>query len=392
SGLEKHSQLVSMATKRFWAKQVPLPPAPPAVEQDNTAIINGETSICGWMLLKGPHDKAGQKVFCDLHGSELLYHKAIPLPEAPPNLSKDGAIDMGDITQVATTRTSEHGQRDLRMVNSEGQVVWMISVTSAKALTKWQKKLNTAMIVGPGTRTSKSATPSIPYLVERTHNSLTVSWRPPRQPYLNTVHSFQVQYRAGAVGIGPWSTASDEVHATMLVIQGLDEGEKHVIRVRAMHESDSGKVGWGKTEAHKLVEDPSRQVQVQVQPPVHLWVFVHGVHGDEEDFRYMSGELTSRYGSDVKVLLASSNAGMLQTCDGIDKGGIRLFEEVLLVIERTPTLRCISFAGHGIGGLYCRYAVQLLDERGVFSHHLHAMNFVTFGCPHVGSITYDAGE
>jgi hypothetical protein len=34
-----------------------------------------------------------------------------------------GALDMNKITLVETTRTSEHGQKDLRLVDEDGQVL-----------------------------------------------------------------------------------------------------------------------------------------------------------------------------------------------------------------------------------------------------------------------------
>lgn len=56
-GLERHSQLVALARRMFWDKPVPLPPAPPHVAPGTAAMINGDTSVCGWLLMKGPHDQ-----------------------------------------------------------------------------------------------------------------------------------------------------------------------------------------------------------------------------------------------------------------------------------------------------------------------------------------------
>lgn len=73
--MEKHAQLAIMARRAFWDKPVPLPPSPPRIEEGATAIVNGETSICGWLIVKGPCDSSGRRLFCDLHGSELLFHE-----------------------------------------------------------------------------------------------------------------------------------------------------------------------------------------------------------------------------------------------------------------------------------------------------------------------------
>ena len=72
------------------------------------------------------------------------------------------------------------------------QQVYLLSFAKDDALTQWMRKLNTAMIIGPGARTSGFREPSAPYMVSKSHRSLTVMWLPPRQPYLNSVHSFQV--------------------------------------------------------------------------------------------------------------------------------------------------------------------------------------------------------
>jgi hypothetical protein len=40
-------------------------------------MMNGESSIAGWLLLKTPYDKFAERRFCDLHGSELLYHRLV---------------------------------------------------------------------------------------------------------------------------------------------------------------------------------------------------------------------------------------------------------------------------------------------------------------------------
>ncbi len=60
-GLERHTQLVAMARRAFWNKPVPLPPAPPHVAPGTAAMINGDTSVCGWLLMKGPHDRELQR-------------------------------------------------------------------------------------------------------------------------------------------------------------------------------------------------------------------------------------------------------------------------------------------------------------------------------------------
>ena len=51
----------------------------------------------------------------------------------------------------------------------------------------------------------------------------------------------------------------------------------------------------------------------------------------------------------------------LQTFDGIDTCGQRLCDEIRQEIARYPHLERISFIGHSMGGLLCRYAVGELE-------------------------------
>ena len=83
--------------------------------------------------------------------------------------------------------------------------VYLLSFAREEALTQWMRKLNTAMIIAPGGRTSGVREPSAPYLVAKTHRSLTVMWLPPKQPYLNTVHSFQVHLRPLSMLFAPYN-------------------------------------------------------------------------------------------------------------------------------------------------------------------------------------------
>lgn len=394
TGTERHNDLVAHARRQFWDRPVPLPPASPSMPGGTNAILSGDTSMSGWLLLKGPYDTEAKRRFCDLHGSELLYHNAIgPARDASGGSYEDapsGAIDMNKVDTVETTRSSEHGQRDLRLVDSEGQV-WLISAVSEEAVQLWHKRLLTAQIIGPGCRTSGQPEPSAPTIVMRTSNSITISWMPPRQPHLNTVHSFQVMYKVGVLPIAPWRTASDEVHSTQLLVKGLKDAERHFFRVRAMHETAYGmRWGlWSQTSPPMITE---RAGQRPRRPPTHLWVLVHGLKGDTGDMAYLGTQLDDRYGIDSYVYLAESNAGPFQTLDGIETGGRRLFDEVLGIVERIATLKKISFICHGLGGLYARVAILMMDNRALLGEHrLTPVNFVTFGTPHLGTLKPSAG-
>ncbi|CAN0270425.1 unnamed protein product, partial [Ectocarpus fasciculatus] len=301
-GLERHTQLVAMARRAFWNKPVPLPPAPPHVAPGTAAMINGDTSVCGWLLMKGPHDSEAQRLFCDLHGNELLYHKpkgAVKGETAGYDATPAGKIDMFKMKLVATTRSSEEGHRDLRMVNQDNQArilggVYLLSFVKDDALTQWMRKLNTAMIIGPGARTSGTREPAEPYLVSKTHRSLTVMWLPPRQPYLNSVHSFQVAYKQGINPLKDWTMATDEAHSTKFTIKGLKEGEKYFVKVRAMHELERGQMVWGDWSEHSKPLFTDREAHRNIKPAEHIWVLVHGLRGDSDDMKYLANSISSR--------------------------------------------------------------------------------------------------
>ena len=94
------------------------------------------------------------------------------------------------VPRNAMNNTTAHTVNEQHQLH---QQVYLLSFAKDDALTQWMRKLNTAMIIGPGARTSGFREPSAPYMVSKSHRSLTVMWLPPRQPYLNSVHSFQVR-------------------------------------------------------------------------------------------------------------------------------------------------------------------------------------------------------
>ena len=67
--------------------------------------------------------------------------------------------------------------------------------------------------------------------------------------------------------------------------------------------------------------------------------------------------------------MAKANSGSF-TYDGIATGGERVFQEIEEEIEKLAkqgqTIRRISLVGYSLGGLVARYAVGLLEGKGVF--------------------------
>jgi hypothetical protein len=93
---------------------------------------------------------------------------------------------------------------------------------------------------------------------------------------------------------------------------------------------------------------------------------------------YLATELEKSHPGHFCILNAHANAGfhvsedasvfgwvgnllfpavmMHKTRDGVDVGGDRLVAEIETVLARFESIEDISFFGHSLGGIYCRYA------------------------------------
>lgn len=71
----------------------------------------------------------------------------------------------------------------------------------------------------------------------------------------------------------------------------------------------------------------------------------------------------------LNILVAKRNSGSF-TYDGIETGGERLCQEIEEELEslakQGQLIKKISIVGYSLGGLVARYAIGLLDSRGVF--------------------------
>ncbi|XP_068664249.1 putative lipase C4A8.10 isoform X2 [Aristolochia californica] len=120
-------------------------------------------------------------------------------------------------------------------------------------------------------------------------------------------------------------------------------------------------------------------------------------------------ELKRRLGSSFLIYASSSNT-YTKTFGGIDGAGRRLADEVMQVVQRTKSLKKISFLAHSLGGLFARYAIAVLyspcalvsvqpDDlysrevacRGTLDTStvgkiagLEPANFITLATPHLG--------
>ncbi|XP_020593444.1 putative lipase YDR444W, partial [Phalaenopsis equestris] len=144
--------------------------------------------------------------------------------------------------------------------------------------------------------------------------------------------------------------------------------------------------------------------------PDHLLVLVHGIFASPKDWTYAEAELKRQLGSNFLIYVSSSNT-YIKTFAGIDGAGRRLADEVLNVVQKTESLRKISFLAHSLGGLFTRYAVSVLyssDNLNNSQHNnivessdgnpnklariskagkiagLEPINFITLATPHLG--------
>ncbi|KAK8956346.1 hypothetical protein KSP40_PGU017744 [Platanthera guangdongensis] len=144
--------------------------------------------------------------------------------------------------------------------------------------------------------------------------------------------------------------------------------------------------------------------------PDHLLVLVHGILASPKDWTYAKAELKKQLGEKFLIYVSSSNT-YIKTFSGIDGAGRRLAEEVLCVVQKTKSLKKISFLAHSLGGLFTRYAIAILYSSGSLysSQHkdaihsddenpdkserisslgqiagLEPINFITLATPHLG--------
>jgi pimeloyl-ACP methyl ester carboxylesterase len=118
----------------------------------------------------------------------------------------------------------------------------------------------------------------------------------------------------------------------------------------------------------------------------HLVVLVHGFLGSAADFANFRRvlEVESPHSRELLVLVPNRNGTLLGTTDGIRAGALRVFDEVMAVVQtHRASLGRISVLGHSLGGLYARYLVHLLDKEGVLDS-LEPCAFATMATPHLG--------
>ncbi|KAL7623288.1 hypothetical protein AAE478_006969 [Parahypoxylon ruwenzoriense] len=119
----------------------------------------------------------------------------------------------------------------------------------------------------------------------------------------------------------------------------------------------------------------------------HLCVLVHGLWGNPDHMKSVAKALREKYPEDkLHLLVAKRNSGSF-TYDGIERGGERVCleieEELEIIRNKGGKITKLSIVGYSLGGLVARYAVGLLEMRGVLDQ-VEPVNFTTFASPHLG--------
>ncbi|KAI1380788.1 DUF676-domain-containing protein [Hypoxylon crocopeplum] len=119
----------------------------------------------------------------------------------------------------------------------------------------------------------------------------------------------------------------------------------------------------------------------------HLCVLVHGLWGNPNHMISIAKALRQKYSEDkLYILVAKRNSGSF-TYDGIERGGERVCleieDELETIRNRGGNIKKLSIVGYSLGGLVARYAVGLLEMRGVL-RQVEPVNFTTFASPHLG--------
>ncbi|POM59615.1 Cytochrome Oxidase Biogenesis (Oxa1) Family [Phytophthora palmivora] len=116
-----------------------------------------------------------------------------------------------------------------------------------------------------------------------------------------------------------------------------------------------------------------------------FWKNLMETDSTKHDFARFVEIFRSQFHADELYLhTGESNAtSFFQTYDGVDLGGERLADEIQQLAAKMPKLQKLSMIGHSLGGLYNRYCIGLLLNRGFFDK-IEPMNFVTLATPHLG--------
>ncbi|KAJ3178016.1 hypothetical protein HDU87_003793 [Geranomyces variabilis] len=119
---------------------------------------------------------------------------------------------------------------------------------------------------------------------------------------------------------------------------------------------------------------------------MHLVVIQHGLWGKPAHMGYVDSKLRARFpASELETINYGGNSNTL-TYDGVDVCGARLADAVVARLEdpALPKVDKVSFIGYSLGGLVTRYAIGILEARGLFAECTPA-NYISVATPHAGA-------
>ena len=148
-----------------------------------------------------------------------------------------------------------------------------------------------------------------------------------------------------------------------------------------------------RVQQQKQKQQTSQQSKMAVQGDrIHLIVFMHGFEGTANDFDNAEKAFlktaerisqASPEGETIKVLKPRGNSGFAGTYDGVEKGAVRIWREVMTQVNTLGgNLKTISLIGHSLGGIYARYLARLLDDCFLFEQ-IEPRFFITLATPHL---------
>jgi len=127
-------------------------------------------------------------------------------------------------------------------------------------------------------------------------------------------------------------------------------------------------------------------------PRKHLVVLQHGYGGTAVNMLSVARSITASLPDGrFHLLNVQSNEGVSRTKEGIRMCGERLVEDIVSELfarsEDPSSLKYtdLSILGYSAGGLFARYAVGRLEERGILEM-LRCASFITLATPHLGCI------
>jgi len=118
----------------------------------------------------------------------------------------------------------------------------------------------------------------------------------------------------------------------------------------------------------------------------HLVILVHGLHGGADDLEYIRICLEGLYPNIIGYCAKSNAKSPMLTHEGIEKNGMRVYNEIMELIQdpETQDIKYFSIIGHSLGGLIARYAIGKLYEENFFQKYT-PVNYISVATPHVGS-------